>query len=223
MQVQGHRAESVLDFAPGATAARAVGSFGDGPRTRGSALLSGNVRRSSVRPIPNQEEAMATTAQETDQITRTVNLYVEGCRDGDAAKLREAFHPEARMWGSMMGQRYDEPIEEMIALVDGKPVDVDGSYHAHVTAIEQTDDVASATLSRRVSGEPSRSSTSSRWRGSTAAGRSSTRRSSTPGGSHPQSSRSGSNFLPVDEGRARRAPARARGCRLRRASPFRCA
>src|SRR5438445_881196 len=86
---------------------------------------------------------MATTAQETDQITRTVNLYVEGCRNGDAAKLREAFHPDARMWGSMMGQRYDEPIEEMIALVDGKPVDVDGSYHAHVTAVEQTDDVAS--------------------------------------------------------------------------------
>jgi putative lumazine-binding protein len=89
---------------------------------------------------------MATTAQATDQITRTVNLYVEGVRDGDAAKLRQAFHPDSRMWGSMMGQRYDEPIEEMIAMVDGKPGDVDGSYHTHLTSLEQNDDVAAAVL-----------------------------------------------------------------------------
>src|SRR3954453_11893163 len=89
---------------------------------------------------------MATTAQETEQITRTVNLYAEGVRDGDAAKLREAFHPDARMWGTMMGERYDEPISEMIAMVDGKPVDVDGSYHAHITGVEQIDDTGSAVL-----------------------------------------------------------------------------
>jgi hypothetical protein len=90
---------------------------------------------------------MAATAKQIDQITRTVNLYVEGVRDGDAAKLREAFHPDARMWGSMQGQRFDEPISEMIAMVDGKPVDVDGSYHAHVTSVEQADDIASAMVS----------------------------------------------------------------------------
>jgi hypothetical protein len=89
---------------------------------------------------------MATTAQETEQITRTVNLYAEGVREGDATKLREAFHPDARMWGSLMGQRYDEPISELIEMVDGKPVDVDGSFHAHITAVEQTDDAASAVL-----------------------------------------------------------------------------
>jgi hypothetical protein len=90
---------------------------------------------------------MATAAQETDQITRTVNLYVEGLRDGNAAKLREAFHPDARMWGSTGGQREDEPISALIAEVDGKPVDVDGSFHAQVTSIDQTGDAASVTLS----------------------------------------------------------------------------
>jgi hypothetical protein len=89
---------------------------------------------------------MAATAQETDQITRTVNLYVEGVRDGDAAKLREAFHPDSRMWGSLMGQRYDIPIEDMVAMFDGKPADVDGSYRAEITSVEQTDDVALAVL-----------------------------------------------------------------------------
>jgi hypothetical protein len=86
------------------------------------------------------------TAQGTDQITRAVDLYVEGCREGDAGKLREAFHPDARMWGSLAGQRVDIPISAMIAMVDGKPVDVDGSYRASVTAVEQTDDTASVTL-----------------------------------------------------------------------------
>jgi Putative lumazine-binding len=89
---------------------------------------------------------MAATAQETDQITRTVDLYVQGVREGDAAKLREAFHPDAHMWGSLMGQRYDVPIADMIAMFDGKPADVDGSYQTRVTSVEQTDDVASATL-----------------------------------------------------------------------------
>jgi hypothetical protein len=89
---------------------------------------------------------MATTAQETDRITRTVNLYVEGVKNGDAAKLREAFHPDSRMWGSLMGQRYDVPINDMIAMFDGKPADVDGSYEARITSVEQTDDVASAIL-----------------------------------------------------------------------------
>ena len=89
---------------------------------------------------------MATVAQETDQITRVVDLYIQGVRDGDAEKLREAFHPESRMWGSLGGQRYDVPIGEMIAMVDGKPVDVDGSYEGRVTSVEQTEDVASAVV-----------------------------------------------------------------------------
>src|SRR3954471_5525714 len=92
------------------------------------------------RPFPRRC-GMAATAQETDQITRTVDLYVQGVREGDAAKLREAFHPDARMWGSLMGQRYDVPIADMIAMFDGKPADVDGSYQTRVTSIEQTDDI----------------------------------------------------------------------------------
>ena len=89
---------------------------------------------------------MAATAQDTEQITHAVDLYVQGCREGNADKLREAFHPSARMWGSLMGQRYDVPISEMIAMFDGKSADVDGSYKAEVTAVDQTEDIASATL-----------------------------------------------------------------------------
>jgi len=89
---------------------------------------------------------MATTAPQTDQITATVQLYVEGAREGDGEKLRAAFHPEARMWGSLGGQRFDVSITDMIGMLDGKPVDVDGSYVATITAVEQTEDTAEVTL-----------------------------------------------------------------------------
>jgi hypothetical protein len=89
---------------------------------------------------------MATAGTEQAEITRVVNLYAEGVRDGDAAKLREAFHPQAWMFGSLAGTRYDEPIDELIALVDGKPVDVDGSFQARVVSVEQVGDAAFAVL-----------------------------------------------------------------------------
>jgi hypothetical protein len=89
---------------------------------------------------------MALTGSEQAEITRVVDLYVEGVRTGDGAKLREAFHPQAWMFGSLAGTRYDEPIGELIALVDGQPVDVDGSFQARVVSVEQVGDAAFAVL-----------------------------------------------------------------------------
>jgi hypothetical protein len=92
---------------------------------------------------------MTVTGSDTAAITRTVDLYVEGMRNGDAAKLREAFHADAWMFGSLAGTRYDEPIGELIAMVDGQPVDVDGSFQARVISVEQVGDAAFAVLEER--------------------------------------------------------------------------
>jgi hypothetical protein len=89
---------------------------------------------------------MTATGTEAAAISRTVDLYVEGMRNGDAAKLREAFHPDAWMFGSLAGTRYDEPIGELIAMVDGQPVDVDGSFQARVVSVEQIGDAAFVVL-----------------------------------------------------------------------------
>jgi hypothetical protein len=154
----------------------------------GIARLFGNRCRRSVcqtpqtrrRPWPRQRR------KPTRSRARSTS-HLKGVRDGDAAKVREAFHPDAHMWDSMAGQRYHEPVAELIAMVDGKPVDVDGSFHAQITSVEQTDDAASVTLTEEgFWGGPSSSWTSARWRGSTARGRSSTRPSSTPAGSRLQ-------------------------------------
>ena len=88
---------------------------------------------------------MAITGSKAE-ITRAVDLYIEGVRDGDASKLREAFHPSAWMFGSLAGTRYDEPIDELIKMVDGQGVDVDGSFQARVVSVEEVGDAAFVVL-----------------------------------------------------------------------------
>jgi Putative lumazine-binding len=89
---------------------------------------------------------MAVSAPEHSAITEVVQLYIDGSRDGDAQKLRRAFHPDARMYGSLGGQRMDLPIEEFFGVASGHPADVDGTYEARVTLLEQTGDAAIAAI-----------------------------------------------------------------------------
>ena len=89
---------------------------------------------------------MAVTATDQTEIVRMVQLYADGMRDGDGSKLQQAFHPEARMFGSLGGQRFDVPIAALIEMVDGHPVDVDGSYQSRVVAVDQVGDAGTAVL-----------------------------------------------------------------------------
>ena len=90
--------------------------------------------------------AATETATDRDAITSAVQLYVEGASTGDVAKLKEAFHQEAWMFGSLGGQRVDMPIAQMFDMVASQPMNSDGSYSARVTSVEQVGDVATATL-----------------------------------------------------------------------------
>jgi hypothetical protein len=91
---------------------------------------------------------MAATATATDRepITSAVQLYVDGSSTGDVGKLKQAFHEQAWMFGSLNGQRVDMPIAQMFELVASQPMNSAGSYVAQVTSVEQIGDVATATL-----------------------------------------------------------------------------
>ena len=91
---------------------------------------------------------MATTEAATDReaITATVQQYVDGASAGDAAKLKEAFHPEAWMFGSVGGQRMDMPIAQMIELSVAQPLGSGGAYEAKITSVEQVGDAATVRL-----------------------------------------------------------------------------
>jgi hypothetical protein len=90
--------------------------------------------------------AATDTATDREAITSTVQLYVDGSSTGDTAKLKEAFHEQAWMFGSLGGQRVDLPIAQMFDMVAAQPMNAGGNYSARVTSVEQVGDVAIATL-----------------------------------------------------------------------------
>ncbi|MDT7634610.1 MAG: hypothetical protein QOI50_6540, partial [Pseudonocardiales bacterium] len=45
----------------------------------------------------------ADAVREYDEVRRVVQLFLDGEAKGDAGKLREASHPDARMFGSVGG------------------------------------------------------------------------------------------------------------------------
>jgi hypothetical protein len=90
--------------------------------------------------------AATETATDREAITAAIQFYIDGAATGDVAKLREAFHPEAWMFGSLGGERVDIPISQMFEMVAAQPMNVDGNYSARVTSVEQVGDAATATL-----------------------------------------------------------------------------
>src|SRR4029077_306175 len=83
-------------------------SFWRKRRARSRGLAS----EQTVRPV--EEEGPIVEAENRSEIERVVQLHIAGAREGDASKLRGAFHEDARIFGSRGGTRYDEPIEELI-------------------------------------------------------------------------------------------------------------
>jgi hypothetical protein len=83
----------------------------------------------------------AAVVDDYDAICRVLQLCTEGEAKGDVAKLREAFHADARMFGSISGTRYDVPIAELFALAENSPADT-GSYRSRILSVQQTGDAA---------------------------------------------------------------------------------
>ena len=78
---------------------------------------------------------------EYDAIRTTVQMCLDGEATGDVDKLRAAFHPDARMFGSLARQRYDVPITEPFDLAASAPADT-GRYRSRILSIQQTGDAA---------------------------------------------------------------------------------
>ena len=91
---------------------------------------------------------MSATAEATDRVAieRVVHLYIDGAAKGDADKLRQAFHEDARMFGSVGGNRIDVPIGQMIEMAVAGPMDSGGNYDATIAAVEQVGDAATVRL-----------------------------------------------------------------------------
>jgi putative lumazine-binding protein len=85
-----------------------------------------------------------TTIEDFDAISAAIQLYIDGSAQGDAAKLAEAFHPDAQMYGAVGDQRFDEPMTEFFKLVAETPAG--DTFRARITSITQAGDAATATV-----------------------------------------------------------------------------
>jgi hypothetical protein len=85
-----------------------------------------------------------TPIDDYDAIAATVQLYIDGSAQGDAAKLSEGFHPNAQMYGAVGADRYDEPITEYIKLMADSPGG--DTLRARITSIVQAGDTAGAIV-----------------------------------------------------------------------------
>ena len=83
----------------------------------------------------------ASVVDDFDAISRVLQKCTEGEAKGDVAKLKEAFHEDARMFGSLAGERYDVPIAELFALAESEPADT-GNYRSRILSVQQTGDAA---------------------------------------------------------------------------------
>jgi hypothetical protein len=86
-----------------------------------------------------------TVVDDYDAICRTVQLCLEGEATGDAEKLREAFHEDARIFGSLSGERFDGHISILIDLAATAPADT-GTYRSRILSVQQAGDVAVVTV-----------------------------------------------------------------------------
>ena len=83
--------------------------------------------------------------EDYDAILQVVQLCLDGEATGDEAKLREAFHDDARMFGSLGGERYDVPISALMEMSAASPADT-GQYRSRIISVHQTGDAALAIV-----------------------------------------------------------------------------
>jgi len=89
---------------------------------------------------------MSTTATEREAITETLQLYMDGAADGDVAKLKQAFHDDAWMFGQMGGHRFDMPITDFYDLAASRPLRTDDSFSTEIVSVETVGDIACAVV-----------------------------------------------------------------------------
>lgn len=83
-----------------------------------------------------------------DAIAKVIDIYIEGAKEGDVGLLREAFHPEARLFGAMKdGTRYDLDMKKFFKDSAEMPLNGHGGhYRARLLSVQQFGPSAVAVL-----------------------------------------------------------------------------
>ncbi len=83
--------------------------------------------------------------QDIADVRAVIQLYIDGA-SGDAPKLKEAFHPDARMFGHIGDMDTYVPISDFIGMVESSPSMASPNYIADVRSVEVVGDAGMAVL-----------------------------------------------------------------------------
>lgn len=85
---------------------------------------------------------------ELSAISLVINKYAEGCHTGNIALLREAFHPQAMMYGSSGEQTIVMPIDGLYAFVEAnEPPSKTGEPHqCFISSIQYNGNAANVEM-----------------------------------------------------------------------------
>lgn len=88
---------------------------------------------------------MSSYMQDLDDVRALIQLYIEGS-NGDVAKLKQAFHPDARMMGHIGPMETYFPIGDFYAMVEAQPGMAGPNYQAIIRTIDLAGDAGVAVL-----------------------------------------------------------------------------
>ena len=81
-----------------------------------------------------------------DATSKVVQLFIDGEANGDVAKLKEASHADARMFGHVDGERYDITLSEYFDIAASQPANSSGTYRGRLVSVNQVGDAAQAMV-----------------------------------------------------------------------------
>lgn len=89
---------------------------------------------------------MPTLLDDLRDVRHVIQLYIDGS-NGDADKLRAAFHPEARMFGHIDDNPTGSgPIAEFISWIEANPGNAGPNYEASIRSIDIVGDAGVAIV-----------------------------------------------------------------------------
>lgn len=77
----------------------------------------------------------------------TLQHYFDGLFDGDVARLKEAFHPRATLFGEVKGRPYLKSLDEYLEVVAGRasPRQIGETARMRVLSVEREQAIAHVT------------------------------------------------------------------------------
>ncbi|MEM1115731.1 MAG: nuclear transport factor 2 family protein [Bacteroidota bacterium] len=88
----------------------------------------------------------ASRTSDLDAVMAPLNLYLEGHATGNGDLMRQAFHPDARLFWIDDGELAQRPSPEFAGLFRGTPASDEADRRRRVVSVDITGDVAVAKI-----------------------------------------------------------------------------